>query len=186
MSTGCSDVQLVEGHQCLEFSVSKLRKGASELDAWQLCGGGLQAGKRGQKSYLEYLCSPVLWLASTLHCLPGWLTPNCQLWTVGVGKREVVTRIPRNWTPFSRFWEPNKVTESPRLCKEGSEPCLGRNESKRMLAGRSCVLSLGRPVFLPGPCVPQDGRGVNHTCVLHRGVSPSAEATGQGTGLGPP
>lgn len=41
--------------------------------------------------------------------------------------------------PFSRFWEPSKEAESPRLCKQSSEPCLGKTESKKMLAGRSCV-----------------------------------------------
>lgn len=62
----------------------------------------------------------------------------------------------------------------------------GIDRSREALPGRSCVLFLGRPGFLADPCVPQDGRGVYHTCVLHRGISPSAKTAGQGPGPGPP
>lgn len=39
----CRSQEPVEGHQCLEYSVPKTPKKANEVDAWQLCGGGLQA-----------------------------------------------------------------------------------------------------------------------------------------------
>lgn len=58
--------------------------------------------------------------------------------------------VSRNWAPFSGFREPNKVAESPRLCKGGSEaeePWGGMDRSREALAGRSCVLFLGRPGF---------------------------------------